>query len=274
MEIKLRPVEFFCIFYQKNHLRCGYIVINYTMTKDMSTMTTENLKSYIVADRMTVLNAIAKDCAGVSTKDAANWLKSFSQRVEGYMAISMPEVADKKRKKKVMRFRKISPYLAFCANYRDSKRVPRGDPKGVLKENVLEITKQAGALWKKMSDKERTPWTAKADELTAAAKIVWDKKMSKESITPTTEAIREMKKSDLSKIIEKHNVVIPAKASLKDTRELVVAYFYPPTSRTPTQDQIVKMKKTELSSLIEKAGLSAKKDTKAMQAALIGHYYP
>ena len=71
------------------------------MTKDMSTMTTENLKSYIVADRMTVLNAIAKDCASVSTKDAANWVKTFSQRVEGYMAIAMPEVADKKRKKKV-----------------------------------------------------------------------------------------------------------------------------------------------------------------------------
>ena len=35
------------------------------MTKDMSTMTTENLKSYIVADRMTVLNAIAKACASV-----------------------------------------------------------------------------------------------------------------------------------------------------------------------------------------------------------------
>ena len=137
------------------------------MTKDMSVMTNENLKSYIVADRMTILNAIAKDCASVSSKDAATWLKTFSQRVESYMAIPMPEVADKKRKKKVMRFRKISPYLAFCANYRDSKRVPRGDPNGKLKENVLEITKQAGALWKKMSEKERRPWNAKAEEMTA-----------------------------------------------------------------------------------------------------------
>ena len=72
------------------------------MTKDMSVMTNENLKSYIVADRMTILNAIAKDCSSVSSKDAANWLKTFSQRVESYMAIPMPEVADKKRKKKVM----------------------------------------------------------------------------------------------------------------------------------------------------------------------------
>ena len=244
------------------------------MTKDMSVMTNENLKSYIVADRMTILNAIAKDCSSVSSKDAANWLKTFSQRVESYMAIPMPEVADKKRKKKVVRFRKISPYLAFCANYRDSKRVPRGDPNGKLKENVLEITKQAGALWKKMSEKERRPWNAKAEEMTAKAKVAWDQKMSKESITPTAEAIREMKKSELTKLIEKNNVVIPAKASLKDTRELVVAFFYPPTARTPSQEQIVKMKKSELSSLIEKAGLSAKKDTKAMQAALISHYYP
>ena len=244
------------------------------MTKDMSVMTNENLKSYIVADRMTILNAIAKDCSSVSSKDAANWLKTFSQRVESYMAIPMPEVADKKRKKKVVRFRKISPYLASCANYRDSKRVPRGDPNGKLKENVLEITKQAGALWKKMSEKERRPWNAKAEELTAKAKVAWDQKMSKESITPTAEAIREMKKSELTKLIEKNNVVIPAKASLKDTRALVVAFFYPPTARTPSREQNVKMKKSELSSLIEKAGLSAKKDTKAMQAALISHYYP
>ena len=47
------------------------------MTKDMSVMTNENLKSYIVADRMTILNAIAKDCSSVSSKDAANWLKTF-----------------------------------------------------------------------------------------------------------------------------------------------------------------------------------------------------
>ena len=115
----------------------------------MSQMTPDALKSYIVADRMTILNAIAKDCASVPAKDAAAFLKSFEKRVESYMSIAMPEIADKKRKKKVVRFRKISPYLAFCANYRDGKR----GSDGKLKENVLEITRQAGALWKKMSGK-------------------------------------------------------------------------------------------------------------------------
>merc|ERR1712010_361590 len=224
-------------------------------------MTNETLKSYIVADRMMVLNAIAKDCASVSAKDSAAWLKNFDKRVDSYMSIAMPEFADKKRKKKVVRFRKISPYLAFCANYRDSKRDPKTKK---LNENVLEITKQAGALWKKMSEKERRPWNTKAE------------KMSKEAITPSAAAIREMKKGELNGLIEKGNVVIPSKANLKDIRELVVAHYYPKTAPTPTQDEITKMKRAELSSLLEKVGvqLSAKKDTKTMQAALISHYYP
>lgn len=242
------------------------------MSKSMS-MTNETLKSYIVADRMMVLNAIAKDCASVSAKDSAAWLKNFDKRVDSYMSIAMPEFADKKRKKKVVRFRKISPYLAFCANYRDSKRDPKTKK---LNENVLEITKQAGALWKKMSEKERRPWNTKAEEMTKTAKIAWDKKMSKEAITPAAAAIREMKKGELNGLIEKGNVVIPSKASLKDIRELVVAHYYPKTAPTPTQDEITKMKRAELVSLLEKVGvqLSAKKDTKTMQAALISHYYP
>ena len=119
---------------------------------------------------------------------------------------------------------------------------------------------------RRCQEKDRKPWNAKAEELTAKAKAVWDKKMSTEAVTPTAEAIREMKKGELTKIVEKTGVVIPAKASLKDMRELVVAHFYPPTPPTPTQDQIVKMKKTELLALVEKAGLTAKKDTKAMRA--------
>jgi hypothetical protein len=92
--------------------------------------------------------------------------------------------------------------------------------------------------------------------------------------TPTAESIREMKKSALVEVADNANLSVPSKISLKDFRELVVAHFYPAPAETPapTAEQIVKMKKVELLALVEKAGITAKKDTKAMQQALISHY--
>ena len=257
------------------------------MSKNMSDITTETLKPYIIADRMSLLNAIERDMADVSDADASKFIKTFEKRLENYMSIPMPEVSDKKRKKKVVRFRKVSPYLAFCANYRDSKRDKNGKlPKYVDVKNdkgkvekasaVLEFTRQAGAQWKQMTENQRKPWVAKAEELTVQSRKAWDKKMEEEASPPAEEVIREMKKGDVTKLVNKTGVVIPNKASLKDMKEILVAHFYPKTSDVPapSQEEIGKMKKAELVSLIEKAGISSKKDTKNMQRALISHYYP
>tara|TARA_Y100000389_G_scaffold177358_1_gene189548 strand:+ start:1403 stop:2131 length:729 start_codon:yes stop_codon:yes gene_type:complete len=234
----------------------------------MSELNSETLKNLIVADRMTLLNTIVKDMTSVSAKDASEYLKNFGQKVKTYLDLPVPELADKKRKKKVMRFRKISPYLAYCAAFRDSKR----GKDGKLKENVLDITREAGARWKKMSEKDRKPWIVASEKLTAEAKVAWDKKMAAAAQTPTAEAIRGMKKTTLLDIADTAHLVVPNKLSLKDLRELVVAHFYPATEPTPTADQIVKMKKSELLALVDKAGITSKKETKAMQQALISHY--
>merc|ERR1712196_535949 len=164
----------------------------------------------------------------------------------------IPVLQDKKRKKKIQRFRKISPYLAFCANYRDSKR----DSQGKLTENVLEITRQAGSLWKNMSAKERFPWESKSVEMTNQARAAWDKKMSSigesksvvESSIPSLETISEMKKSEVLETIQNYSISVGIKASLKDMRNAVRNYYYP----NPTQSQINSMKKSELLKLIEK----------------------
>merc|ERR1711861_74602 len=117
----------------------------------MGEMNNESLKTYIINDRVKLLNTIAKDIQN------ANFVKNFTKYRDTYLNSEVP-VIDNKRKKKIQRFRKISPYLAFCASYRDSKR----DSQGKLTENVLEITRQAGSLWKNMSAKERFPWESKS----------------------------------------------------------------------------------------------------------------
>merc|ERR1711871_454037 len=236
----------------------------------MSDMTTETLKSFIIADRMTLLNAIAKDFAGVSAADAANFLKTFDQRVETYMSVPMPEVNTKKRRPKEKRFRNTSPYLAYCAAFRDKKR----DANGKLKGNVLQITTEAGKAWGKLKPEEKKKWVAVAEKISAEKRKEFDAAAAKTAAPPTAEAIREMKKGELTKLVNKTGVVVPNKASLKDTREVLVAHFYPKPA-APSQDEIVKMKKTELLALVAKAGLTPpKKDTKALTAALLSHYYP
>lgn len=244
---------------------------------NMAELTTETLQSYIQTDRKTLLEKITKDMASVSQKDSAEYLSKFNQRVPTYMELAMPEVSTKKRKVKVERFRKTSPYFAYCTNFRNSKR----NKEGKLTENVLDITKEAGSNWRAMSEKDRKPWIEAANKLTAQAKVAWDAKHSAPSPSPTPEIIREMKKNELMEIAEKESISLPKKLSLKDLRELVVAHFTPVVADTspapvqvsgPTPDQITKMKKSELLALVEKAGITSKKDTKAMQQALISHY--
>tara|TARA_B100000427_G_scaffold309017_1_gene297669 strand:- start:985 stop:1698 length:714 start_codon:yes stop_codon:yes gene_type:complete len=234
------------------------------MSKTNSELTTETLKNYIVNDRTALLNAIVKDMSGVSANNAHDYLRNFGKKVECFMALEYPVVDNKKRKKKERRFRKISPYLAFCAHYRNSKR----DANGKLSENVLEITKQAGAKWKNMKEKDRKPWEVEAEKATRIAKANWDKEHNT-VVRPSEEEIREMKKSELMSLVTTVGLVITPKATLKEIRDKLVAHF-----SAPTEEQICKMKKDELKQLIEKAGLSAQKDTKSMQSALISHYYP
>jgi len=248
----------------KKWLKGNKLHNNHTMSKTNSELTTETLKNYIVNDRTALLNAIVKDMSGVSANNAHDYLRNFGKKVECFMALEYPVVDNKKRKKKERRFRKISPYLAFCAHYRNSKR----DANGKLSENVLEITKQAGAKWKNMKEKDRKPWEVEAEKATRIAKANWDKEHNTVA-RPSEEEIREMKKSELMSLVTTVGLVVTPKATLKEIRDKLVSHF-----AAPTEEQICKMKKDELKQLIEKAGLSAQKDTKSMQSALISHYYP
>ena len=248
----------------------------------MTELTSETLKSYIQADRRKLLEKIEKDMSSVSPQNSTEYLSKFGERVNSYMNLAIPEVLQKKRKVKVERFRKVSPYFAYCTNFRNSKR----DKQGKLTANVLEITKEAGANWRKMSEKDRKPWIENANKLTAQAKVAWDKTHSTPALSvssapsvpstpsvpsasPTPKAIREMKKTDLLQIAESQGVSVPTKISLKALRDLIVAHFTPVV---PTTNQITKMKKSELLALVEKAGIVSDKDTKTMQQALISHY--
>lgn len=234
-------------------------------------ITQDTLKSYILADRITLLNRITNDCQSVSTKDACAFLKNFEKRAqENYMSIELPQLIEKKRKKKVLRFRKTSPYLAFCGHFRESKRGPDGKING----KIPDITRQAGAQWGSMNEKDKAPWVVKAEEMTKKSKKVWDKKLLEKEVKPSPESIREMKKVELSKLANKDDIGIPSKINLKDMKELIVNFYYPPTPIVPTQQDIAKMKKNDLLTMIEKCGIAVKKDTKSMQAALISHYYP
>tara|TARA_B100001175_G_scaffold317912_1_gene337478 strand:- start:6194 stop:7006 length:813 start_codon:yes stop_codon:yes gene_type:complete len=248
----------------KKWLKGNKVHSNHTMSKANSDLTTETLKNYIVNDRTTLLNAIVKDMSNVSANNASDYLRNFSKKIEGFLSLDYPVVDNKKRKKKERRFRKISPYLAFCAHYRNSKR----DSNGKLRENVLEITKQAGAKWKNMKEKDRKPWEVEAEKATRIARANWDKEHSSVP-APTSDEIREMKKSELMNLVTTSGVSVSQKATLKEIRDKLVAHY-----SAPTEEQICKMKKDELKKLIDQAGIRAQKDTKSMQSALISHYYP
>lgn len=229
----------------------------------------ETLKSYILADRLTLLNRIANDCQSVNAKDAFTFLKNFEKHAqEKYMSIEMPQIADKKRKKKVVRFRKTSPYLAFCGSFRESKRGPDGKIEG----KIPDITREAGAKWKSMTEKEKKPWISKAEEITKKSKAAWDLKMQEKEVKPSAESIRLMKKVELTKLINKDDIVIPSRVNLKDMKELIVSYYYPVEPPVPSEEDILKMKKKDLLVLIEKCGITVKKDNKSMQKALVDHY--
>ncbi len=229
----------------------------------------ETLKSYILADRLTLLNRISNDCQSVNAKDAFAFLKNFEKHAqEKYMSIEMPQIADKKRKKKVVRFRKTSPYLAFCGSFRESKRGSDGKIEG----KIPDITREAGAKWKSMTEKEKKPWISKAEEITKKSKAAWDLKMQEKEVKPSAESIRLMKKVELTKLINKDDIVIPSRVNLKDMKELIVSYYYPVEPPVPSEEDILKMKKKDLLVLIEKCGITVKKDNKSMQKALVEHY--
>ena len=79
-----------------------------------------------------------------------------------------------------------------------------------------------------------------------------------------------MKKSELVSLVSKSGITVGSKASLKEIREKLIAFYSAPTY--PTEEEIGRMKKDELRALIDKAGINSQKDLKSMQSALISHY--
>ncbi len=225
------------------------------------------IRTVVLADRKEILTSIQKDLSSSDKTVVEGVVKSLVQgNFDKYMSIEVPNVNERRRKKKVQRYRKTSPYLAFCAWFRDQNR----DKSGKLKENVLDITKKAGAKWGSMSEADRKPWEAKAAEISAKEKIKFDKMNASTNNAPSIMEIKGMKKCELTDLANKNNMEINPKMSLKLTREKLVEFYHP--SNRPTEGEITKMKKAELQKLIEKVGLESDKDIKSMQTVLISHY--
>lgn len=241
-------------------------------------------KNVIIADRKCLVGKVVEELRKVGD---LNELKKFANSLETksnkLINSNIPPMPDRRRKKEA-RFRKISPYLAFCANYRDSQR----NAEGKLTENVLDVTRKAGKIWQSMNEAARKPWHTKAEELTEIARSQWDAKQlekkntqeleTKETSVPTKDVIMTMKRKELLVLLKdtsKTNV------TLKELRTAVVEQFYSAVeaevktdTTIPTTDQINKMKKNELVSMAEKLGLQIKDNKiKCYQAAIIAHYH-
>lgn len=238
-----------------------------------------DFKNVIVTDRKQLLARISADLKNLkSFEEVKKYASSLETKSNKYATSSIPSMPEKRRRKEP-KFRKISAYLAFCAHFRDSQR----DKGGKLTKNVLDVTREAGSVWRGMDKSARSPWVAKAEELTKVAKVEWDVKESErlakleaekstsEQKIPTRDEIMNMKKKDLVKFLTKP---VSAKDTLKDIRGLVLNTLYTEVTSIPTTEEINKMKKNELVFMAEKLGLELK-DTKlkGIQAAIIQHYH-
>lgn len=239
-------------------------------------------KTVIIGDRKLLIGKIVQELRKVGD---LNELKKFANSLETksnkFLNSNVPAMPDRRRKKEP-RFRKISPYLAFCANYRDSQR----NADGKLTQNVLDVTRKAGKLWQSMDTTARIPWLKKAEELTSVARSEWDAKElekknkhlleEKQTQVPSVDTIMTMKRKELIPLLKDSSKTT---GTLKELRTAVVEQLHssPETPETPvpSTDEISKMKKNELVFMAEKLGLQLK-DTKlkGIQAAIIAHYHP
>lgn len=247
----------------------------------------------VFADRKKILNAVYSDLKQCKTLEQA--LNHLVENFQTYHSapIHVPEI----KRKQNLRFRKTSPYLAFCADFRNSKRAPDG----TLKENVLEITKQAGALWKKISETERAKWSKKAEEMSAKALATWEAKQRSQEISekntelPTYDMVQSAKKNAIVKMMKKHNILVPDETPLKVMRDKLnaIATGVPDqtvTKKTPAKkastavkleapkdkNYVSKLKKTELLSMIKtfkiQVELSKTPKVSELQNVLINHF--
>ncbi len=234
-------------------------------------------KNIILSDRKALIGKIVEELRNLSNfnelKKFTNSLETKSNKILNAATPPMPE----KRRKKETRFRKISPYLAFCANYRDSKR----NKDGKLTQNVLDVTREAGKRWQSMNESAREPWNKKANELTTIARAEWDAKEAQKVIdnsvkvsVPKTDDLLKMKRKDLLTLLKDTS---KSNCTLKELRNIVAEQFVSntETSVIPSTDEINRMKKNELVSMASKIGLNLKdtKSCKSIQAAIIAHYH-
>lgn len=237
-------------------------------------------KNIIVADRKYLLECVATDLKKISNfEEIKKYTSSLVNKGNKYITRSIPPMPDKKRRKE-LQFRKVSAYLAFCSHFRDSQR----NKDGKLTKNVLDITREAGSLWRNMDNNARTPWATKADELTKLAKAEWDMKESeKNAIANNTESknkntlytpeiIKTMKRKDIAKLL---NRTITSKDTTEQLRNMLISQYCEEkeTNTIPTMEEINKMKKSELVSMAKSLGIELKNTKiKDMQTRLIQHY--
>ena len=169
------------------------------------------LKSNVVADRYSILKTII-----------AEMKKSKLSKDEFAIALenSIDKILDRdfeiKKLTKPKKFRRMSPYIAFCKNFRDENR----NADGKIKGDVHEITREAGKTWKSLTEDQKKFWSKIANDLTEKAKIAFEKS-KKEDTKPTSNDIDTSNKNQLKKIAKRYNVVIPEKSDIDDIRFLI-----------------------------------------------------
>lgn len=260
-----------------NNIKCVFYSKIFLNTYDMSDAS--EFKNIILSDRKMLISKIVEELRNVinlnELKKFANSLETKSNKILNSTTPPMPE----KRRKKESRFRKISPYLAFCANYRDSQR----NKDGKLTQNVLDVTREAGKRWQSMNTSAREPWIKKAFELTTVARAEWDakeaQKMNSDAAKvspPKTDDLLKMKRKELLTLLKDSS---KSNCTLKELRNAVIEQFTTNIEKTtntvPSTDEINRMKKNELISMADKIGLNIKdnKTCKSIQAAIIAHYH-
>jgi len=173
-----------------------------------SDMSDELVKSMIDAERAALLKLVRKDLSSISKETA----DKFEAGISKYSELALPVIPKKPKKKS---FRKVSAYLAFCKNLREENRKADGS----LSCSVLDITKRAGDSWKKMTDSQKSTWSAKASQYTDEAK----KNFKEESDEVSVESINKMDKRGIKKVAAEKSIVLPVNFSTAELKTYVAS---------------------------------------------------
>jgi len=172
---------------------------------------TVDLQKHVISDRYKILKSIINEMKK-SDLSKDEFVIALEKSVE--KILDREFVIEKSKKPKI--FRRMSPYIAFCKNFRDENR----DLDGKIKGNVHEVTRNAGKTWKSLTEPQKKFWEKVANDLTAKSKIAFDRYKS-DNQKPTSDEVNESNKIKLKRIAKKYNVILPDKSDTGDIKFLI-----------------------------------------------------